>query len=31
MDARAHLRRVSSSTHLEDLIGAIGAEPSLVA
>jgi hypothetical protein len=30
MDARAHLRRVGSPTHLEDLIGSIGAEPSLV-
>ena len=30
MDARAHLRRVSSPTHLEDLNGAIGAEPSLL-
>jgi hypothetical protein len=30
MDARAHLRRVSSPTHLEDLIGALGAEPALV-
>jgi hypothetical protein len=30
MDARAHLRRVSSPTHLEDLNGALGAEPTLV-
>ncbi|MGZ8921412.1 MAG: hypothetical protein ACXW3L_10530, partial [Limisphaerales bacterium] len=30
MDARAHLRRVSSPTYLEDLIGALGAEPALV-
>ena len=30
MDSRAHLSRVSSPTHLEDLVGAIGAEPSLV-
>jgi phosphoenolpyruvate carboxykinase (diphosphate) len=30
MDARAHLRRVSSPTHIEDLIGALGAEPALV-
>ncbi|HEX7860919.1 MAG TPA: hypothetical protein VF773_11365 [Verrucomicrobiae bacterium] len=29
MDARAHLRRVSSPTHLEDLLGSIGAEPSI--
>jgi hypothetical protein len=29
-DARAHLTRVSSSTHLEDLLGALGAEPALV-
>jgi hypothetical protein len=30
MDARAHLSRVSSHTHLEELIGALGAEPALV-
>jgi hypothetical protein len=29
-DARAHLQRVSSPTHLEDLVGALGAEPALV-
>jgi hypothetical protein len=30
MDARAHLGRVSSPTHLEELAGALGAEPALV-
>ena len=29
IDAQAHLRRVSSPTHLEDLRSAIGAEPSI--
>ena len=29
MDARKHLQRVSSPTHLDDLVGALGAEPSL--
>jgi hypothetical protein len=30
MDARTHLRRVSSETYLEELQGTLGAEPSLV-
>ena len=30
MDARAHLGRVNSPTHLEELSGALGAEPALV-
>jgi phosphoenolpyruvate carboxykinase (diphosphate) len=29
MDARAHLQRVSSATYIEELVGALGAEPSL--